>query len=49
MKGDLPGVGGEWRRRAKDVGVEKESEGWGRGDDSETNAWRKLNGDQCRC
>ena len=32
---------GEWRRRAKDGGVEKESEGWGSGDDSETGGRRR--------
>ena len=31
MKRDLLGVGGEWRMRVRDGGVEDEGEGWGRG------------------
>ena len=33
---------GEWRRRAKDGGVEKESEGWGSGDgERRMGEWRR--------
>ena len=32
---------GEWRRRAKDGGLKKESEGWGSGDGSETGGRRR--------
>ena len=39
MKGDLPGVGGEGRRRAKDGGVEKEREGWGGGEGERRMGW----------
>ena len=31
MKRDLAGVGGEWRMRARDGGVENEGERWGSG------------------
>ena len=32
MKRDLAGVGGEWRMRTRDGGVENEDEGWGSGE-----------------
>ena len=53
MKGDLPGVGGEGRRRAKDGGVEKEREGWGVekesegwGVDKESEGWGSGEGER---